>query len=220
MKRFCAAVLAIGLILVGCAGCGNNGVDPGVKLGAYFTQYDLHTQCYGMERMAALEALGVDLQDVENISHNRWGFSKTDEYAGLHFAVSGLFRGKEYSFSGVYMEKSYKYPEDKTVFLLDTVKVCRQLTNDIGPATDTSYFFNWISAMMGEDWNRDIKFWQDPKVLERVVNEGYSGSLLSWDLSAVASQTVKNALGEAKHALVCSIQVSEENGTAALVITY
>lgn len=220
MKRSVLLILAVCLILACCTGCGQKGVDPDIKPETYFSQYLVFTELYGMERMEALEALGVDLQDVDNISDNRWGIARTETYAGLEFEISALFKGQDNHFSGVYMERTYSFPEDEGVFIQDTVAVCKQLTEDFGEATDNSYFFNWVSVMIGEDWNRDIKFWQDPFVLKRVVDEEFGGNLLCWDLTPVAGDAVKRELGDARHGLSCSIHVSENNGTAVLMIFY
>lgn len=220
MKRYILIVLAMCMLFLTCAGCGRRGVDPDVKPEMYFSQFREFTDLYGKERMAALDVLGVDLQEVENISDNRWGINRRESYAGMEFEISAIFRGKENLFSGVYMERTYQFPEEKDDLIMDAVAVCKQLNADFGVATDNSYFFNWVSMMMGEDWNRDIKFWQDPFVIKRVVDENYAGTLLAWDLTPVASTAIKQHLGDTRHGLACSLHINESDGEAYLTITY
>lgn len=225
VKRITCFAIAL-LLALSAAGCGRAGVDPDLKPGQYFSNFDWLTQLYGTPRMDTPAALGFDLQQVENISDSRWGFPITEQYAGLEFDISASFRGKEYLFSGVYMERSYAYPEDEQALIRDTTEVCKQLCYDFGPATDNSYFFNWVEVMLGEKWNEDVKFWQDAWVLKRVVDEQFSGVLLMWDLTPVATPAVQEALerldplGEGLHALVCSIQIDDHNGIATLTLTY
>lgn len=225
MKRFfCFAIVL--LITVSVAGCGRPKVDPNLMPGQFFSNYDLLTQLYGTPRMDTPNALGFDLQQVENISDSRWGFPITEQYSELEFDVSVLFKGKENLFAGVYMERTYEYPAESETLIYDAVEVCKQLCNDFGPATDNSYFFNWVEVRLGEQWNKDVKFWQDAWVLKRVVDEKYSGLLLVWDLTPIASAPVQQTLdslgsnGRGIHALACSMQIDADNGIATLTITY
>lgn len=225
LKRIACFAIVL-LMVLSAAGCSRPRVDPNLKPGQYFSNYDRLTQLYGTPRMDTPAALGFDLQQVENISDNRWGFPITEQYAGRDFDVSVIFGGKEKLFSGVYMERSYEYPADSDTLIYDTVEVCKQLCNDFGPATDNSYFFNWVEVKLGEQWNEDVKFWQDAWVLKRVVDEKYSGLLLVWDLTQIAPIAVQQTLdglsstGGGMHTLVCSIQIDDYSGTATLTITY
>ena len=225
VRRIYCFAMVLSLLLAG-TGCGRPRVDPSLKPGDFFSHYDRLTELYGTPRMDTPAALGLDLQQVENISDSRWGFPIKEKYAGLEFDVSVLFGGKERLFSGVYMERSYAYPADSELLICDAAEVCKKLCGDFGPATDNSYFFNWVEVMLGEKWNEDIKFWQDPGVLERVVEEQYSGPLLVWDITSVAPMAVRETLdgiapnGKGFHALTCSIQIDEYNDVATLMITY
>lgn len=222
LKRLVCAVICL-CILIAAAGCGKiPAVDPDLKMEDYFSQYTRFTELYGTPRMDTPAALGVDLQQIENISENRWGMPIQEEYGGFTFDVSTMFRGAEYCFSGVMMTKTYAYPEETDEIAMDTAKLCKQLVTDFGDASDTSFFFNWVDVMLGEEWNREIKFWQDPFVLLRVIEAEYGGSLLVWDLSPVASQTVKNhtkSLGF-RHTLTCSLHIYATEGRAELTIAY
>ncbi len=220
MKRLLSMALILAMILAVFAGCKK---DTAVDPTPYFSLYPKVTALYGTKRMETPEALGFDLQQVENISDNRWGFPLTESYAGLTFDFSAMFSGPDYLFSGTYLERSYTYPDDKDKLIFDTVALCTQLSRDFGPATDTSYFYNWVEVMLGEQWNEDIKFWQDAWVMERVVDAQYAGSLLVWDLTSVADPAVLQALrsaGKQRLFLVCSLHIDDYNHVATLTITY
>lgn len=221
MKRLLSVLLVVCILSGITAGCDSTqAVDPAL----HFSHYSALTELFGTDRMDTPEALGFDLQQVENISDSRWGFPMTEAYAGLEFDISTIFSGKDYHFAGIYMERSYAYPEEKDALIFDTVAVCQQLCADFGPATDTSFFFNWVEVMLGEQWNEDVKFWQDARVLERVVDAEYGGTLLWWDLTSVATSAIKEELeshgDDAVHALVCSMYIDAYNGVATLAITY
>lgn len=221
MKRTLFVLVVVCILLGIVAGCDRTkAVDPAL----HFSRYSQLTELFGTERMATPEALGFDLQQVENISDSRWGFPITEEYAGLEFDISTMFSGADYHFAGVYMERAYAYPEEKDELIFDTVTVCQRLCADFGPATDSSYFFNWVEVMLGEQWNEDVKFWQDAWVMERVVDAEYGGTLLWWDITSVATPAVMNELeslgSDAVHALVCSMHIDAYNGSAVLTIAY
>ena len=223
MKRFISLAICLCVLLMAVAGCGKiPAVDKNLKLENYFSQYRTFTELYGTPRMDTPAALGIDLQKIENISENRWGMPIQEEYCGFMFDISAMFRGVEPRFSGVMMTKTYAYPNDADQIAMDAAELCKQLVMDFGTASDTSFFFNWVDVMLGEEWNRDIKFWQDPQVLLRVINAEYGGSLLVWDLSPVASQAVKNhtkSLGS-RHTLTCSLHIYATEGRAELTIAY
>ena len=221
MKRLISGLLVVCVLCCVLVGCDRTqAVDPAL----YFSHYSELTEQFGTGRMDTPEALGFDLQQVENISDSRWGFPLKEEYAGLEFNISTMFSGKDYHLSGIYMERSYAYPDEKDALIFDTVAVCQRLCADFGPATDTSYFFNWVEVMLAEQWNTDVKFWQDAWVMERVVDAEYSGSLLWWDITSVATPNIMKELksheADAVHALVCSMYIDVHNGVATLVITY
>ena len=222
MKRLIATLFAVSFTLSLLAGCTRT-VSDDVEPEKCFSHYAELTALYGTPRMDTPAALGFDLQAVENISDNRWGFPIEEEYADLNFDISINFSGKDYHFSGVCMERVYKLPEEETDLLMDAANVCKQLSFDFGKPNDTSYFFNWVEAMMGEEWNRDIKFWQDPSLLKRVVDEDFSGNLVTWDLTPVATTTIKKELesyDDRRHTLTCNIYVDRFNDSATLWICY
>lgn len=224
MKRvLCLCFVAIMLLaLVGCTEAPTVGSD--VQPEMHFSSYKELTDMYGIPRVDTLEALGVDLQDVSITHEDRLGIQNSEMYAGISFEIYLLFSGEDSHLCGVDNEATYQYPEEEEKLIRDIVAISKSLIKDFGAATDTSYAFNWVEVKLKEDWNRDIAYWQDMQVLKRLLDEGFDGELLYWDLTPVASTTIqeelKNYGDEGRHSLSFSVSIDKNSGTATLSISY
>lgn len=229
MKKSFRGFLVIVLLvwMVSMFGCGKEkGVDPSVRPEMFFSLYDDLTQHYGtVGRTDTLKVLNIDLQQVNIENPDHLGLPLKDTYAGLEFDVYICFSGKDDHFSGVEYQLVYQYPEEKEKLLADILTLSKQMTEDFGPATDTSYVFNWAEKKLHEQWNRDIAYWQDPAVLDRLLEEEFSGELLWWNLTPVATESILKELEtygdkDATHGLLLDLMVSEYNGTVTISIWY
>jgi hypothetical protein len=229
MKKYLRiACFFVLIIMVGIlSGCGKEpGVDPNVDPGKIFTHYNELTRYYGTAgRMETLNALGMDLQLVNIQNPDRLGLPLTETYAGVQFDVYICFSGKDTHFSSVEYIAEYRFPEEKDKLIADILAVSDQLIKDFGDATDTSYVFNWAEVMLKEEWNRDIAFWQDPAVLDRLIDEEFCGELLWWNLTPVASETILKELEsygdkDAVHGLLFDLMANEIDGIVTISLWY
>lgn len=219
MRRMICIFMAVTLWVCALSGCNKMpAVDKDVKPEQHLSQYKQLTELYGTPWRDVLTQLEIDLQELDTEGLNHVGVPIQENYAGLVFDTYLRFDGEENSLCGVTLSATYQYPEDEAVFLRDVAKVCRELIADLGDPSDTSIVFNWVEKVMGETWNRDIAFWQDVQILKRLADQDYSGTLVLWNLSSVASETVLKA--NDGHSLSVSFSIREEEGIAVLDITY
>lgn len=228
-KYYCRGICILLLLAMVSAlfGCGKEpGVDPSVDPGKIFTHYNELTRHYGtVGRMETLNALGIDLQMVDIQNPDRLGLPLTETYAGVQFDTYICFSGKDTHFSGVEYLAEYRFPEEKDKLIADILALSDQLIKDFGEATDTSYVFNWAETMLKEEWNREIAYWQDPAVLDRLIDEEFCGELLWWNLTPVASETILKELEsydnkDAVHGLLFDLMADEVDGIVTISLWY
>lgn len=193
-------------------------VDKSIKPEEHFSQYKTLTDLYGTPWRDTLQKLNIDLQELDTEGLNYVGVPLQESYAGLEFDTALRFGGDDNHLRGVEYSVSYQYPEDEVKLLQDMVKINRELISDFGKASDTSLVFNWVEKRLGEEWNRDIAYWQDVQVLKRLLDAGYDGTLLYWNLSSVDSDNIKNVHTE--HGLSAGISIRGEEGIAVITINY
>lgn len=219
MKRLICILLVCVLLIGGLSGCNEMpAVDKSVKPEEHLSQYKKLTDLYGTPWRDVLSKLDIDLQELDTEGLNHVGVPIQENYAGLEFDTYLRFGGDENYLCGVTLSATYQYPDEEERFLRDTVAVCRELISDFGDPSDTSIVFNWVEKYMGEQWNRDIQFWQDVQVLKRLADSDFSGTLLFWNLIPVAGEAVLKTNDEFGLSVCFSIQ--EEEGIAVLNITY
>lgn len=219
MRRCVSLLLSALLLLFLLGGCHKMPtVDKSVKPGEALSQYNTLTGLYGTPWRDVLEKLNIDMQELNVDGLNHVEVPLQENYAGLEFNTALRFGKGDAGLIGVENTITYQYPEEEGKLLQDIVALNRQLIADFGPASDTSYLFNWTDKMLGEKWNRDIAYWQDRQVLKRLLDEGYSGRLLLWDLTSVAGENVKKA--NPNHSLSVNIEIRDGEGTATVKIYY
>ena len=219
MKRILLLILAIMLILSAVVGCKKMpAVDKNVKPEAHFSHYQALTELYGTTWRDTLKKLNIDLQELDAEGLNYVGVPMQETYADIMFDVALRFGGEDNHLCGVEYTATYQYPDEEGKLLQDIVKINRALISDLGEPSDTSVVFNWAEKRMGEKWNRDIKYWQDTQVLKRLLDDGYDGRILLWNLNSVAPAHFE-AL-EIEHGLSVSFSVHNDAGTAVITISY
>lgn len=225
MKRSVSLFLAMIMTLLCLPGCNKApSVDKSVRPEQIFSCYKTLTDQYGVSISKTLENINIDPQTVINDGSAVFGIPWEEEYAGISFDV-GLYFGTGEQFSGVRYKSMYTYPEDEYQLLQDAVAVCKQLISDFGDKLDATFAFNWVEVYLNEEWDRDIRYWEDTSVLKRLLDEGYSGPLLAWDITPVCGDHVKSYLQElygkdGRRSLMISINVDEDQGLAYLEIMY
>jgi len=218
MKRILSLFITILLVLSLASGCKKMpAVDKNIKPGEHFSQYDKLVQLYGTPWRDALKELDIDIQDVKLDGLNM-GIPLQDTYADIDFDIMLRFGGEGEYLYDVEYTATYQYPEDEVKLLRDLVKINRELISDFGKASDTSFVFNWAEKMLGEEWNRDISYWQDMQILKRLLDEEYSGYILFWNLDSVATQNIKD-MG-VTHGLSVHVYINQDDGTADITISY
>lgn len=219
MKRILSLLLAILLVLSVVSGCKKMpAVDKNIKPGEHFSQYDKLTRLYGTPWRQVLEALDIGMEELEADGLTHVGVPIREEYANITFDTVLRFNGKDNSLSRVEYSATYQYPEEEEKLLQDLVKINRELIADFGKPSDTSFLFNWVEKKMGEQWNRDIAYWQDAQILKRLLDEDYDGNLLLWNLSSVAPEHMKELGLDTSLSIYVSVQ--KEEGTAVITINY
>lgn len=213
-------LLAVAVLLVATMpGCNKMpAVNDNVKPGASFSQYDKLTALYGTPWREVLSELGIDLQELDTEGLNYVGIPVQESFAGITFDVALRFGGEDNHLVGVEYTATYQYPEDESKFLRDMVKVNRTLISDFGDPSDTSIVFNWAEKHLGEQWNRDIAYWQDVQILKRLADNDYGGTLLFWNLTTVAEEQILKV--DSKHGLSSSFSIRDKDGIAVLQIGY
>ena len=224
MKWKRALVLIVTAVLF-CTGCTEHEVKKDAQPGKVFSQYDRLTGLYGTAgRNEVLDQLGIDLQAVNIENGDHLGLPIQDTYAGLDFDIYLNFGHDDGVLNSVEYERVYRYPEEREQMIMDITTLCDQMILDFGDEADTEYVFEWAQKMLKEEWNQDIKVWQDAAILRRLMNEDYYGSILWWDMTSVASETVRNHLEsrgkDYVHGLAISIGVSAYEGKAYIMINY
>lgn len=223
MKRIvglCLAAVMFVSIFTGCDNQQKKEIHPEQA----FSQYKTLTDLYGTPWRDVLDTLGISNQEIVIYGDHLFGIPKTEVYAGIKFDMKLLFRGDDRHLYGVGYEVEYQYPENEEQLLRDIVTICRQLTEDFGEPSNVNYVFNWVEAYMYEEWNRDIAYWQDIQVLKRLLDNNFTGTLLTWDLTAIQNEAIKGEREsintESNHSVTFSIQISNEEGIRTLVIMY
>ena len=225
MKRIVSLFIVLAILACVVSGCKKMpGVDPDVQPELCFSHYKELTDLYGTSKWDTLKAFGIDQQEITNYGPDRYGIPRTEEYAGINFDITLMF-GKESHFCSVDYQAAYQFPEDEMKLLEDIVTISKQLISDLGEASDTSFVFNWAEVYLDQKWDRDIAYWQDISVLKRLMDEGFQGTLLRWNLTPVASEPVKAELekyhgDEDLHSLSFSVMFNENDNTAILDILY
>ena len=219
MSRVISLFLTVLFLLSALAGCNEMpAVNGNVKPGQHFSQYDTLTDLYGTPWREVLEKLDIDQQELDLEGLNCVGIPRQENYADITLNTALRFGGDENRLLGVEYTATYKYPEEEGELLRDLVMINRELISDFGNASDTSFVFNWAEKMLGEKWNRKIPYWQDVQVLKRLVDEGYEGRILYWNLTPVASAAVKKV--HSNHGLSVNISILETEGLAVITINY
>lgn len=225
MKRMISLFLAIAMMILAFTGCNKMPtVDKSVQPDQIFSHYKALTDQYGLSISQTLNNLKIDPQTLINNGSAVFGIPWDEEYAGITFDV-GLNFGTGEQFTGVRYKAEYQYPDDELSLLQDTVAVSKQMISDFGDKLDATYVFNWVEAYLQEEWDRNILYWEDMSVLKRLLDEGYAGALLRWDITPVCGEHVKTYLQESygkdgRHCLFLSIQVDKEQGLAYVEIMY
>lgn len=225
MKRMISLFLAIAMMILGFTGCNKMPtVDKSVQPDQIFSHYKTLTDQYGLSMSQTLNNLKIDPQMLINNGSAVFGIPWDEEYAGFTFDV-GLNFGTGEQFTGVHYEISYQYPENELQLLQDTVAVSKQMISDFGDKLDATHAFNWVETYLKEEWDRDIRYWEDISVLKRLLDEGYEGPILKWDITPVAGESVRAYLQErygkdGRCALFLSVYTDKEQGVAYLNITY
>lgn len=219
MKRKISYFFAVLIMLSALSGCNEMpAVNGNIKPGQHFSQYNTLTDLYGTPWREVLEKLDIDQQELELEGLNSVGIPRQENYADITFNTALRFGGDENRLRGVEYTATYKYPEEEEKFLRDLVVINRELISDFGNASDTSFVFNWAEKILGEKWNRKIPYWQDVQVLKRLVDEGFEGSILYWNLTPVASAAVKKV--HSNHGLSVDISIQKTEGVAVITINY
>lgn len=219
MKKILSVLVVIFLLVSALSACNQRpAVDKSVKPEEHFSHYKILTDLYGTPWRDVLKKLNIDLQEINADGLNYVGIPLQETYAGISFDIALRFNGDANPLRGVEYTASYRYPEEEGELLRDLVKINRQLIADFGSASDTSYVFNWTEKHMGEEWNREIPYWQDVQVLKRLLDADYSGNLLLWNLSSIAPKHIKDL--EIVHSLSISFYVNQDEGTALITINY
>lgn len=219
MKRIISLFLAILLVLPAAGGCKKMpAVDKNVKPGEHFSQYDKLTQLYGTPWRDTLKELNVGLQELNADGLNNVDIPLQETYADITFDIALCFGGANEHLRRIEYTATYQYPEAEEQLLRDLVKINRELISDFGKASDTSFLFNWAEKKLGEEWNRDIAYWQDTQVLKRLLDEDYTGTLLLWNLSSVTPKHIKDL--DIEHSLSIYVSIQEDEGTAVITINY
>ena len=219
MKHILSFFLTILLVISVVSGCRKlPTVEKNLKPGEYFSQYDKLTQLYGTPWQETLEKLGISMQELDTEGLNYVGVPLQEIYAGIPFKTALRFGGEGSSLMRVEYTASYKYPEDEEKLLRDIVKINRELIADFGKASDTSLVFNWAEKSLGEEWNRDIAYWQDMQILKRLLDADYDGTLLLWNLSSVAAENVQKI--QTEHCISVGISINHEADVAVITISY
>ena len=217
MKRMVCLLIALAFLLVGCNKMPT--VSDDVKPEEHFAHYKTLTELYGTARMDTFKALNVAQKDIVIYHDERLGIPQKESYAGIDFNIWLRFINSK--LSGVEYEATYQYPDEKDKMLQDLVTINKALVKDFGEASDTSIVFNWVEAYLDEKWDRDIAYWRDASVLVRLVDSDFSGSLLYWDMTNIASKTVKETLGEdRRHGLSIRFFINEQEGFASVSVEY
>lgn len=225
MKRTVCLIFITAMVLLGLVGCNKMPtVDKTVQPEEIFSHYKKLTDQYGLSMSRTLAELDIDPQTVINNNQSYFGIPWSEEYGGIEFSVALNF-GTGEQFTGVRYEASYQYPNNEEQLLKDIVTVSNQLISDFGEKLDATYTFNWVEAYLKEAWDRDIHYWEDVSVLKRLLDEGYTGPLLTWDITPVSGESVQsyfqeNYGKEGRHTLVLSINLDKEQGLAYLDISY
>lgn len=229
VKRIvCLLVAAIMLICVLSACNQMPIVDKNVKPEEHFSLYKKFTDLYGTPWREALPKLELNQQELDLNGLNHVVLPWKERYAGIDFETALRFVGDDNHLGGVEYSVTYQYPEDEEKLLRDMVHISRELLADFGEASDTSFAFNWVEMYLGEQWNRDISYWQDIQVLKRLLDAGFEGSVLVWNMTPVAGEAVREELKRFNnvpgvvggHYLTYSVHFGEDEGTVVLTLTY
>ena len=219
MKQVIAFLVAVLLIAFTLFSCNQlPAVDKDMNPQAFFSQYEVLTSLYGTPWRDTLEKIGVGLSDVTADGLSNVLIPQKEDYAGVTFDVFLRFGGSDNHFSGVRYSATYADPEDEEQMLRDLVKINRKLIDDLGDSFDTSFVFNWVENSMGENWNREIPYWQDMQVIKRLIDNDFGGYLLRWNLDSIANAQIKS-LG-VKHSLRIDATIDKQEGTATISIYY
>lgn len=219
MRKLIALIIAVLLTFPVFSGCNKMpAVDKNVKPEAHLSQYKTLTDLYGTPWREVLEKLDISMDEIDTEGLEYVGIPLKESYAGIEFATALRFGGEGSRLRNVEYSATYKYPDEEVKLLQDLVELNRKLIADFGKASDTSIVFNWAEKMLGEEWNRDIAYWQDRQVLKRLLDEGYDGRILYWNLSSVDSENIKKIHED--HGLSVDISIREEEGIAVITVSY
>lgn len=224
-KRIIAFFLVFAVLLL--SGCGEKKykVKKDFAPGELFSFYDTYASLVGTAgRNEVLNALKIDLQEVNIENGDHLGIPLKENYAGMDFDIYLMFGHNNAQFMGVDYRREYAYPGDREKMVEDIQTVCSRLAANVETQPNTSFVFNWAETYLKEDWDREIKVWEDASILRRLMNEEYNGSLMLWDMTDVAGDSVKEYLktrgSDAVHTLSVSIYISEYNGLGYIEIRY
>ena len=219
MRRIISLFIAALITVFTLCGCNKMpAVDKNVDPSEHFSQYKTLTDLYGTPWRDVLKKLDIDYQKLDLDGLNCVGIPLQETYADMTFDTALRFRGDDNHLRGVEYTVTYQYPEEEGKLLKDLVKINRELISDFGKPSDTSLVFNWAEKKMGEQWNRDIPFWQDAQILKRLLDDHYTGSFLLWNLNSVAPEHIK--VLDIEYSLGVSVYINDEEGTAAIIINY
>ncbi len=193
--------------------------------GEIFTYYDELTSLVGtVGKNEVLDALEIDLQQVNIENRDHIGLPMKESFAGLDFDIYLTFGHNNAQFMNVDYRRTYAYPQDQEKMIEDLQTVCARLTAAVETQPNTSFVFNWAETILKEEWDRDIVVWQDASILRRLMAEEFNGSLMWWDMTHVAGESVKEYLktrgSDAVHSLGLSFYVSEYNGIGYIEVHY
>lgn len=223
-KKLFALLLIPALLIL--PGCGEKyQVRKDFAPGEIFSYYDTLTSLIGtIGRNEVLNALDVDLQDVNIENGDHIGLPMKESFAGLDFDIYLTFGHSNAQFMNVDYRREYAYPQDQEKMIEDLRTVCAKLSAVVETQPNTSFVFNWVETFLKEEWDRGIVVWQDAAILRRLMDEEYNGSIMYWDMTHIAGETVKAYLktrgSEAAHTLGVSIYVSDYNGIGYIEIHY
>ena len=195
--------------------------DPG----EIFSYYHKLTSLIGtVGRNEVLRALDVDLQQVNIENGDHIGLPLKESFAGLDFDIYLTFGHQNAQFMNVDYRRTYDYPQDREKMIEDLQTVCTRLAAIVETKPNTSFVFNWAETFLKEEWDRDIAVWQDASILRRLMAEEFNGSLMWWDMTHIAGESVRAYLktrgSDAAHTLGVSFYVSEYNGIGYIEIHY
>lgn len=181
-------LLCLLLILGAFAGCGKEkNWDPQNDPKKHIDCYEKLTALYGTERIATLEKLGYTLEEVNVISGYYIGLPEQVEYAGVTFDIY-LHFDNDARLSGITYERIYRYPAEENLAIQDTLKIGKQMEQQLGSPDETDGWNDWLEEKYEKEMDPNPPSYQSEAELKKLIENDVGGTLALWDVTGFATE--------------------------------